>query len=56
MLQMMIAGVLFLGTHLGVSSSGLRVRLVSVLGEKGYLGLYSLVVAGHPRLSHLAVW
>ncbi|MCB1686440.1 MAG: NnrU family protein [Pseudomonadales bacterium] len=43
MLQMMIAGVLLLGTHLGVSSSGLRGRLVAALGEKGYLGLYSLV-------------
>ena len=43
MLQMMIAGVLVLGTHLGISSSGLREKLVSALGEKGYLGLYSLV-------------
>lgn len=43
MLQMVIAGALLLGTHLGVSSSGLRGRLVAMLGEKGYLGLYSLV-------------
>ncbi|MEZ5557385.1 MAG: NnrU family protein [Pseudomonadales bacterium] len=43
MLQMMIAALLFLGTHLGISSTGLRGRLVDRLGERGYLGLYSVL-------------
>ncbi|MYB38563.1 MAG: NnrU protein [Gammaproteobacteria bacterium] len=34
---------LFVTQHLGVPSSGLRPRLVSTVGEKGYLGLYSVV-------------
>ncbi|MDE0008044.1 MAG: NnrU family protein, partial [Gammaproteobacteria bacterium] len=34
---------LFVTQHLGVPSSGLRPRLVGAVGEKGYLGLYSVV-------------
>ena len=34
---------LFVAQHLGVPSSGLRPRLVGAIGEKGYLGLYSVV-------------
>ena len=33
----------FGGAHLGLSSKALRPRLVAVLGQPGYLGLYSLV-------------
>jgi uncharacterized membrane protein len=40
---MLLASVLFLGTHLGISSTILRSRLVAMLGEKGYLGAYSVV-------------
>lgn len=42
---MLLASLLFLGTHLGVSSTTLRTRLVAMLGEKGYLAAYSLVAA-----------
>lgn len=45
MALMLAASLLFLGTHLGVSSTGLRGRLVGMLGERGYLAAYS-VVAG----------
>ncbi|MBX3706161.1 MAG: NnrU family protein [Pseudomonadales bacterium] len=40
---MLIAGILFLGTHLGISSTPLRAILVARLGERGYLGFYSLL-------------
>ncbi|MGA1675784.1 MAG: NnrU family protein [Pseudomonadales bacterium] len=45
MLAMTIAGLLFLVTHLGVSSTPLRGVLVRRLGEGGYLGAYSLMAA-----------
>ena len=41
--MMLCAGVLFVGAHLGISSTGLRPTLVRKLGEKGYLGVYSLI-------------
>jgi uncharacterized membrane protein len=40
---MLMAAVLFLGTHLGISSTTMRARLVATLGERGYLLAYSLV-------------
>ena len=43
MWPMLLASVLFLGTHLGISSTALRDRLVAALGERGYLIVYSLV-------------
>ncbi|MGD8416837.1 MAG: NnrU family protein [Pseudomonadales bacterium] len=43
MIQLLLAGLLFLGTHLGVSSSGIRGRVVAVLGERGYLFFYSVI-------------
>jgi uncharacterized membrane protein len=43
MIQMLFASVLFLGTHLGISSTPMRGRLVTVLGERGYLAVYSLL-------------
>lgn len=45
MALMVLASVLFLGTHLGISSTALRGRLVASLGERGYLLAYSLVAA-----------
>ncbi len=42
---MLLASVLFLCTHLGISSTSLRSALVAVLGEQAYLGVYSLVAA-----------
>lgn len=43
MFKLLIAGVLFLGTHLGISNSPLRPMLMRGLSERGYQGLYSLV-------------
>jgi uncharacterized membrane protein len=40
---MLLASVLFLATHLGISSTALRGRAVAVLGPGGYLGAYSLL-------------
>lgn len=40
---MLFAAVLFLATHLGLSSTSLRDRLVGSLGERGYLAAYSLL-------------
>lgn len=42
---MLLASVLFLGTHLGISSTALRGRLVAMLGTGGYLAAYSVVAA-----------
>ncbi len=38
-----LAGAFLLGSHFGISSTGLRARLIDRLGEKAYLGLYSVV-------------
>jgi uncharacterized membrane protein len=53
MMHITLAAILFVGTHLGISSSGLRTRLVGVLGERGYLLFYSLIAFG--TLSYL-IW
>lgn len=45
MAPMLLASILFLGTHLGISSTTLRGRLVAMLGERGYLLAYSVVAA-----------
>lgn len=38
--------LLFAATHMCMSSQALRPRLVAVLGEKGFLGAYSVVALG----------
>jgi len=38
-----LAGAAFLASHLGLSSTAVRGRLVERLGEKGFRGVYSLV-------------
>lgn len=43
MTNLFAAGVVFLGTHLGISSSPLRGMLVRGIGERVYLVLYVLV-------------
>ena len=43
MTPMLLAAALFLGTHLGISSTGLRGQLVKALGERGYVALYVLL-------------
>jgi uncharacterized membrane protein len=41
--QLALAAVLFVVTHLGISSTPLRGVLVRTIGERGYLGLYSVI-------------
>lgn len=38
-----LAAIFLLGTHLGLSSTGLRPRLARALGERGFLAAYSLL-------------
>jgi uncharacterized membrane protein len=45
MSELALAGVLFIGAHLGVSSTPLRASLVRTIGDRAYLGLYSLLAA-----------
>lgn len=44
--SLFVASLLFMGTHLGISSSPLRGRLVDALGERAYQGIYSLIALG----------
>jgi uncharacterized membrane protein len=53
MMYITLAALLFVGTHLGISSTALRPRLVGSVGERGYLVLYSLVAIA--TLSYL-IW
>lgn len=53
MWQILFAGFLFVGAHLGLSSTPLRANLVSALGARGYLGIYSLLALA--TISYL-VW
>lgn len=46
MFEVLGAGLILLVTHFGLSSTGLRPALVQVIGEQGFLGVYSLVAAG----------
>ncbi|MGE0622292.1 MAG: NnrU family protein [Pseudomonadales bacterium] len=43
MIDLLPAALLFVATHLGISSTRVRPLLVGVLGERGYLAFYSLV-------------
>jgi uncharacterized membrane protein len=42
-IELLIAAVVFVGSHFGISSTGLRDELVRRLGERAYLALYSAV-------------
>lgn len=42
MLQTLLAGLIFVGAHLGISSTSLRPRLVAAVGERAYQGIFSL--------------
>ena len=46
MAEMWLAALLWVGTHLGISSTPLRKAIVGAIGEQAYLGLYSLIAAG----------
>ena len=43
--ELALAGILFIGAHLGVSSTPLRASLVRTIGDRAYLGVYSLLAA-----------
>jgi uncharacterized membrane protein len=43
--ELAVAGALFIGAHLGVSSTPLRASLVRAIGDRAYLGVYSLMAA-----------
>lgn len=43
--ELALAGVLFIGAHLGVSSTPLRAALVRSIGDRAYLGMYSILAA-----------
>ncbi|MDA5193425.1 NnrU family protein [Govanella unica] len=45
MLELAVASLLFLGIHVA-SSTGLRARMVRVLGENGFRGLFSILSIG----------
>src|SRR5215813_3963712 len=42
-IELLLAAVVFVGSHFGISSTGLRDELVGRLGERAYLALYSAV-------------
>ena len=42
-LWLLSSGALFVGTHLGIPSTRIRPLLVEKVGEKAYMGLYSLL-------------
>lgn len=47
MIQILLAGTFFVGIHLLIAGTPLRDRLVARLGERAYLGLFSLLsIAG----------
>lgn len=41
--EILVAGLLLLVTHFGLSSTSIRPMIVAAIGEQGFLGLYSLV-------------
>lgn len=43
MTELLLAAIIWIATHLGISSTALRTRVVSTIGEGAYLGAYSLV-------------
>lgn len=46
MISILLAGFFFVGIHLFVAGTSLRGRIVAVLGERGYLGAFSLASVG----------
>ena len=43
---MWFAALFWVFSHLGISSTPLRGTIVRLVGERGYLGIYSLIAAG----------
>jgi|GEM_PF-5151169 len=46
MTSLLLASLLFLGIHIVISGTPLRDRLVAMMGEKAYQGLFSLLSLG----------
>jgi uncharacterized membrane protein len=46
MIELVVAAVVLLATHYGISSTPLRAWLVGRIGERPYLALYSLIALG----------
>lgn len=46
MFEVLGAGLILLITHFGLSSTALRPTLVKMIGEQGFLGVYSLIAVG----------
>ena len=64
MSQVFLLGLLFVGSHFGMSHAPVRSSLVARVGEGGFLGLYSLVsaatlvllVLAYTEVSRLLYW
>lgn len=64
MIQVLVLGLLFVGTHFGMSLAPVRGALVARFGENGFLGVYSLVsivtlvllVMAYGEVSRLMYW
>jgi uncharacterized membrane protein len=64
MIQLIVAALFLLVSHFGISSTPLRPWLVARIGERPYLGLYSLIALGaivwliraYARAPYLELW
>jgi uncharacterized membrane protein len=64
MAELIAAAAFLLASHFGISSTGLRPWLVGRLGERAYLGLYSLIalaalvwlIAAYARAPYVELW
>jgi uncharacterized membrane protein len=62
--ELIVAAVFLLATHYGISSTPLRAWLVARLGERAYLGLYSVIALGaivwvivaYAQAPHVELW
>ncbi len=40
---LILGWIVFAGTHVGLSSDSIRSSLINKIGQKGFLGIYSLI-------------
>lgn len=43
LILVLVGALLFAGTHIGISSTGLRMQWIGRFGQQAYLGIYSLI-------------
>lgn len=55
MWSLVLAGAVFVGIHLFIPGTPLRERIVAAIGERPYLGLFSLRSMRQPRLPGAAI-